>query len=598
MRRSHYCGELRTSHKGQQVRLFGWVHSRRDHGGLLFWDLRDRTGLLQVVFRPEQQSLFQAASKVGGESVVAIEGRVTARPPGTENANLATGQIEVEAESLEVLAPSKPPPFEISEFSEAGEETRLRFRFLDLRRPPLQKNLRLRHEISQAIRAYLVQQGFLEIETPFLTKSTPEGARDFLVPARLSRGRFYALPQSPQLFKQLLMVSGFDKYFQIVRCFRDEDLRADRQPEFTQVDVEMSFVEEEDVMAAVEGFIRKAFETAFGKRLEGSIPRLSYEEVMRRYGSDAPDVRYGMELADVTGTGRTSDFRVFATEVQAGGGVLALSVPGGALFSRQKLDDLTPWANARGAKGLAWIKVTSSGYDSPIVKFFKPPELESIRGKTGAQAGDIVFFAAGELARAQRLLGQLRRRMAEELKLVPPDRWAFVWVTGFPQFEWDAEEKRWNAMHHPFTSPREEDWPLVEKGGGERGAQSPLARVRARAYDLVLNGVEIGGGSIRIHRKERQEAMFKALQIPPAQAQERFGFLLEALEYGAPPHGGFALGLDRLVALFSGEDSIRDVIAFPKTQKGVDPLCQAPSEVSETQIKELGLRLIDGPPRK
>jgi len=551
---------------------------------VLFCDLRDRSGLVQIVFRPEKKELFAAAQNLGNEYVVQVTGQLAERPANSRNANIATGDVELEVDTLEILNTSKPPPFEISDYSEAGEDVRLRYRFLDLRRPPLQKNIQRRHQVTQTVRQILSKEGFLEIETPFLTKSTPEGARDFLVPSRLTPGAFYALPQSPQLFKQILMVGGYDKYFQIVRCFRDEDLRADRQPEFTQVDLEMSFVDEEQVEAVVERFVAEAFRAVTGTAFPGPVPHMTYDEAMSRFGSDAPDTRYGMELVDLSEIAKGCGFKVFSSAVANGGTVRAISVPGGAAFSRKDTDDLTQWANTMGAKGLAWIKWTASGPDSPIAKFFKPEELQAIRKEAGGQEGDISFFVADSRAVAFRILGMLRRRMAEKQKLIPEGQWKFLWVEKFPSFEWDEEAKRWNAVHHPFTAPRPEDWAALRQGGD-------LSQVHARAYDLVLNGVEIGGGSIRIHRSEDQALIFKLLQIPPETAQLQFGFLLEALEYGAPPHGGFALGLDRFVALLCGEPSIRDVIAFPKTQKGVDLMSNAPSAVSPLQLRELGIKL-------
>jgi len=591
--RTFYCGELKKNLAGTTQTLCGWVHSRRDHGGVLFCDLRDRTGLVQVVFKPEQKELFEKAQSLGKEFVVEVRGKVMERPEGTRNANIATGEVEVEVEALEILNTSKPPPFEISEYSEAGEDIRLRYRYLDLRRPPLQKNMIRRNQIAQGIRRALLEEGFLEIETPFLTKSTPEGARDFLVPSRMSPGSFYALPQSPQLFKQILMVGGYDKYFQIVRCFRDEDLRADRQLEFTQVDLEMSFVTETEVEVVVEKFVKRAFEEALGKPFPGEIPHMTYDEAMTRFGSDAPDTRYAMELTDFSDLVKTSGFQVFSKTVAGGGTVRGITVPGGAAFSRKDTDDQTQWANTVGAKGLAWIKWSATGAESPIAKFFKPEELEAIRQKSGAKEGDLTFFVADAPAVAFKVLGLLRKRMAEKQKLTPEGTWNFVWIETFPSFDWDADAKRWNAVHHPFTAPRPEDWDVLRKsvqaGIGDPSV-SPLDRVRARAYDLVLNGVEIGGGSIRIHRMEDQDLIFKLLQIPPETAQLQFGFLLEALEYGAPPHGGFALGLDRFVALLSGEPSIRDVIAFPKNQKGLDLMSNAPSPVSPAQLKELAIK--------
>ncbi len=583
MKRTIYCGDLRKSHVGQTATICGWVHSRRDHGGVIFCDLRDRTGWVQVVFRPENKDLFEKAQSLGNEYVVQVRGKVNERPEGTRNANIATGEVELDVLDLEILNTSKPPPFEISDYSEAGEEVRLRYRYLDLRRPPIQKNIIRRHQVAHAIRNRLSKEGFIEIETPFLTKSTPEGARDFLVPSRLHQGHFYALPQSPQLFKQILMVGGYDKYFQIVRCFRDEDLRADRQPEFTQVDLEMSFVDEADVQKVIEGFVGEAFEAATGQKFP-AVPHMTYDEAMTRYGSDAPDTRYGMELTDFSDIVKTSGFQVFAKTVEGGGTVRGITVPKGATFSRKETDDLTQWANTLGAKGLAWMKWTGAAPESPIVKFFKPEELAAIREKAKAQEGDISFFVADKPAVAYKVLGLLRKRLAESQKLIPVGKWNFLWIETFPAFEYDDEAKRWNAVHHPFTAPRAEDWATVRAGGD-------LSQVRARAYDLVLNGSEIGGGSIRIHRSEDQALIFKTLQIPPETAQLQFGFLLEALEFGAPPHGGFALGLDRFTALLSGETSIRDVIAFPKTQKGQDVMSNAPSIVSPLQLRELGIKL-------
>lgn len=594
MKRTSYCGELRKEHAGQTQTLCGWIHSRRDHGGVVFCDLRDRTGLIQIVFHPDKKDLFQTAQALGHEFVVAVTGKVTARPEGTRNPNIGTGDIEFAAETLEILNTSKPPPFEISEYSEAGEDVRLRYRYLDLRRPPLQKNIILRHQVAQAIRSSLSRDGFLEIETPFLTKSTPEGARDFLVPSRMTNGSFYALPQSPQLFKQILMVGGYDKYFQIVRCFRDEDLRADRQPEFTQVDLEMSFVDEAQVEAVVEGFVSEAFKNATGKPFPGPVPHMTYDEAMTRYGSDAPDTRYGLELQDVSDIVKSSGFKVFASTVASGGSVRGITVPGGATFSRKETDDLTQWANMLGAKGLAWIKWKAEGPESPIAKFFQPAEIEALKTRMQVVEGSISFFVADQPSVVFKVLGMLRKRLAESQKLIPAGKWNFLWIESFPSFDWDEEGKRWNAVHHPFTSPRPEDWQAlrdaVASGIGDP-SKTPLHKVRARAYDLVLNGVEIGGGSIRIHRMQDQDLVFKLLQIPPETAQLQFGFLLEALEFGAPPHGGFALGLDRFVALLSGEPSIRDVIAFPKTQKGQDLMSNAPSAVAETQMRELGIRL-------
>ncbi len=596
MNRTSYCGDLRANHVTTAAKqtLLGWIHSRRDHGGVLFCDLRDRSGLVQIVFQPTRQALLAQAQSLGSEFVVQVTGQLTARPEGTRNSKIPTGDVELIVETLEILNTSKSPPFEISEYSEAGEDVRLRYRYLDLRRPPLQQNIRRRYEVTKTIRRVLGDEGFLEIETPFLTKSTPEGARDFLVPSRMTPGSFYALPQSPQLFKQILMVGGYDKYFQIVRCFRDEDLRADRQPEFTQVDLEMSFVDEQQVESVVERFVGAAFEAILGQgAFPGAVPHMSYDEAMNRFGSDAPDMRYGMELADFSEIVKTSGFQVFAKTVAQGGTVRGITLPAGGSLSRKETDDLTQWANTMGAKGLAWLKWTFTGADSPIAKFFQPGELQSIREKAQANEGDISFFVADSPGVAFKVLGLLRRRLAESRKLIPAGQWKFVWIETFPSFEWDGDTKRWNAVHHPFTSPHAEDWAILRQaveGGIGDPTKTPLDQVRARAYDLVLNGVEIGGGSIRIHRSEDQALIFKLLQIPPETAQLQFGFLLEALEYGAPPHGGFALGLDRFVALLCGEPSIRDIIAFPKTQKGLDLMSNAPSPVSPFQLRELGIK--------
>src|SRR3989339_919656 len=589
MDRTCYCGALRARDVERRVVLCGWVHSRRDHGGVIFIDLRDREGLAQVVFQPEKSDIFASAEKLRSEFVLRVEGLVRRRPEGTLNANIPTGEVEWVAEALTITTACPALPFEISDYTEASEELRLRYRFLDLRRPAVQKNFIFRHKILQQVRAFLSGAGFLEIDTPMLTKSTPEGARDFLVPSRMSPGAFYALPQSPQLFKQILMVSGFNRYFQIAKCFRDEDLRADRQPEFTKVDLEMSFVDENDVMQATEGLLAAIFKEALGKDLELPFARLSYDEAMLRYGSDKPDTRFGMEIADLCGELKNCQFKVFAQAISGGGVVRGICVPGGEKFSRSEIDGLTSFVAAYGARGLAWMKVTANGPESNIVKFFSAGELEGIQGKLGAKAGDLLLFLADTPAVVAQGLGALRLKLAKEINLIAEGAFNFLWVVDFPLLEWDKEDKRWSAMHHPFTSPRQEDIPLLDR-------PEDAGAVRARAYDIVLNGVEIGGGSIRIHREELQEKMFSLLKISSRDARERFGFLLEALTYGAPPHGGLALGLDRLCALILGEESIRDVIAFPKTQKAACLMTGAPGAVNSRQLKELEIKIITPPP--
>ena len=586
MQRTDYCGNIRKDHIGKTLTLCGWVHSRRDHGGVIFIDLRDREGFVQIVFQPEKQEIFAQSERIRSEFVLQVSGFVRLRPPGTENPNMATGAVELVAEKLEIINACPGLPFEISDYTETSEETRLKYRFLDLRRPQVAKNFILRHKILQVVRNSLSTQGFLEIETPFLTKSTPEGARDFLVPSRLAHGNFYALPQSPQLFKQILMVSGFDKYFQIVKCFRDEDLRADRQPEFTQVDLEMSFIEEDDVISVIENLIALVFKEALGKTVALPFPRISYDEAMLRYGSDKPDTRFGLEITDLTSDLADCGFKVFSEAIKKGGVVRAINIPGGAEFSRSEIDELTKYAGEFGAKGLAWMKITAAGPESNIVKFFSPENLEAIQKKLGTKAGEIIFFMADEAGVAATVLGALRGRLAKQLKMIDKDKFNFLWVMDFPMLEWDKEEKRWNAMHHPFTSPKAEHLAWLEGSDS-----SQYGKIKARAYDVVLNGTELGGGSIRIHKEEVQEKIFKLLNISKEDAKEKFGFLLEALRYGAPPHGGIALGFDRMCALLLGEESIREVIAFPKTQKAACPLSGAPNVVSEKQLRELGIKI-------
>ena len=603
MFRDIFCGQITSSQIGKTVHLAGWVASTRDHGGLLFCDLRDRTGVVQLTFHPDNKPIFEIAQKLGSEFVIQATGTVQARPAGTENAHIATGKVEVIVQSLEILNACRTLPFEISEFTKAGEETRLKYRFLDLRRPKLQRNLELRHKLTQAIRLSLTDQSFLEMETPFLTKSTPEGARDFLVPSRVNPGTFYALPQSPQLFKQILMVSGYERYFQVARCFRDEDLRADRQPEFTQIDLEMSFIEEKDVMDAVEQMVTRSFAAAGMPVPATPFPRMGYDEAMGRFGSDKPDLRFGLELQDVTAWAAATSFQVFSKSAVKGSSVRVIRVPGGASMPRTQIDDLTQLVQSWGAGGLAWMKVTEAGFDGSIVKFFKPEELAALKSATGAETGEILFFGAGKNALVLKVLGLLRIELANRLKLIPENVFRLTWVVKFPLLAFDEEEKRWVACHHPFTAPS--DWAPVDEvfASGKTAEyitneESPLGGLKARAYDLVMNGTEIGGGSIRIHQPERQNQIFKLLNIPEAVVQLQFAFLLEALSYGAPPHGGFALGLDRFTAILAGDDTIRDVIAFPKTQRGQCLMSGAPSRPSDRQLKELGLPIPPKPPHK
>jgi len=580
-----YCGDFRAEHIGQSVRLNGWVQTNRDHGGVVFLDVRDRTGKVQVVAHPDVLEMHALAHSLRSQDVVEVVGEVIARSAETVNAKLPTGAIEVKAERIRILSRSDTPPFQIEDFSGSGEQLRLEYRYLDLRRPVMQANMMLRHKVVHAARNYLDAQGFLEIETPILNKSTPEGARDYLVPSRIYPGSFYALPQSPQIFKQLLMVSGMDRYYQIARCFRDEDLRADRQPEFTQVDLEMSFVTQDDVMAVSEGLIGAMFR-AGGIEVPSYFPRITYGEAIAKYGLDRPDMRFGLEHVDVTELMKSVDFKVFREPADKGGLVKVLRVPGGGELTRKQIDDYTDYVGIYGAKGLAWIKVNDigdipNGLQSPIVKFLPDDVLRRLLDACDAETGDILFFGAGDAKIVNDALGHLRVKIGHDLGLVRPGDHRFVWVVDFPMFGWNAEESRLEAMHHPFTAPVTEDLPLIDT--------KPL-EMRAQAYDLVWNGTEIGGGSIRIHDPDTQSAVFSALGISAEQAESKFGFLLRALHFGAPPHGGLAFGLDRVLALMIGAESIRDVIAFPKTQKAADPMCESPSEVSEDQLKELGLR--------
>jgi len=591
--KSHSCGELRAEHEGQEVTLAGWVHRRRDHGSLIFIDLRDHDGIAQVVFNPKQaEEAHTVASDVRNEYVIQVRGRVGRRPPGTENRNMATGEIEVHAQSATLLSPSKTPPFYINEETEVDDLLRLHYRYLDLRRERMHRNIVFRHKVVQFIRNFLSERGFVEVETPILIKSTPEGARDYLVPSRVNPGRFYALPQSPQQLKQLLMVAGFERYFQIAHCFRDEDLRADRQPEFTQLDIEMSFIDEEDMLKLMEELHTAMVETLRPDlRLNKPFPRLAYAEAMRRFGSDKPDLRYGMELVDVSDLLAESEFGVFRETLAAGGVVRGICVPGGAVFSRRQIDELTEFVKTVGGKGLVSIGLTGEGpveeltaddFHSPVHRYLRLEEVRAIAARAGASRGDLIIIVADQEARASQVLDGMRREMARRLNLIDEGFLAFCFITDFPLVEWNEAEERWDAVHHPFTSPKEEDLPLMDSDPG---------RVRARAYDLVCNGWEIAGGSIRIHRRDVQEKMFSLLRIAPEEAQDRFGHMLEAFEYGAPPHGGIATGLDRTVMLLAGERDIREVIAFPKTKTASDPLFGAPSTVSEAQLKELHIAL-------
>jgi aspartyl-tRNA synthetase len=585
--RSHGCGTLRATDAGAEVRLAGWAARRRDHGGVVFLDLRDASGTVQVVVHPDQApEAAAAAHAVRLEDCLRVTGKVAARPPGNENADLPTGAVEVIAGDLEVLSPSATPPFPIEDRTEVDEVLRLQYRYLDLRRPSAQRVLRMRAAAISAIRRVLEERGFLDVETPYLTRSTPEGARDFLVTTHLQPGEMYALPQSPQLFKQLLMVSGLERYYQIVRCFRDEALRADRQPEFTQVDLELSFLDEEDVYQVGEALMATVWRDVLGVELAPPFPRLTYAEAMRRFGSDKPDLRYGMELIDLGQVFATTEVGVFASGLSSKGSVLGLKVDGGADLSRRQLDALAELARSRGARGLAWVVVEADGLRSPLDRFFSDDERAGLRRASGAQPGDLLLIAADRTAVARTVLGDLRTRLAAERGLIPEGRWEFLWVTEFPMFEWNQDEDRWAAAHHPFTQPSAK-W-------ADTFAEVP-EEATARAYDMVLNGVELGSGSIRIHRADMQRRVFDKLGISQEEARERFGFFLRGLEYGAPPHGGFAFGLDRVVSLMAGVGSIREVIAFPKTQSGADPLTGAPAEIPDDQLAEVGLRRLPPP---
>jgi aspartyl-tRNA synthetase len=584
--RSHYCGEVDTTLIGTTVQVAGWVHRRRDHGGVIFVDLRDREGLLQIVFQPELAQVFAVAERLRNEFVIQVRGSVRPRPEGTVNPNLASGAVELVAAELTLLNRAEPLPFQLDET--VGEELRLKYRYLDLRREVMTQRLRLRHRITRAMRTYLDARGFIDVETPVLGKTTPEGARDYLVPSRTHPGKFFALPQSPQIYKQLLMVAGLDRYYQIVRCFRDEDLRADRQPEFTQLDIETSFLSQEQILQLMEGLVRTLFDEVLGVSLPDPFPRMSYAEAMRRYGSDKPDLRIALELVDVAELVRGCDFKVFAAPAaDPHGRVVALRIPqGGSALSRKQIDDYTAFVARYGAKGLAYIKVNEcargrEGLQSPIIKFLSDAALAGILERSGCADGDLVFFGAGSSKVVNDSIGALRLRIGADLGLIEAG-WRPVWIIDFPMFEWDETERRWMAMHHPFTSPKNEDAQALRSDAG--GAL-------ANAYDLALNGSEVGGGSVRIHREEMQAAVFELLGIDAEQARAKFGHLLDALKYGAPPHGGIAFGLDRLAMLMCGAESIRDVIAFPKTQTAADPLTDAPTEAAEAQLRELHIRV-------
>uniref|UniRef100_UPI004055C699 aspartate--tRNA ligase n=1 Tax=Candidatus Electronema sp. TaxID=2698783 RepID=UPI004055C699 len=582
LRRTHNCNTLGLDNLNQEVVLMGWVLRRRDHGGVIFIDLRDRWGITQIVFNPEVNPEPHAkAHQLRSEWVLAVKGKVEARPGDMENPKLKTGAIEIMVSELRILNTSKTPPFPLDEDSEVSDNIRLQYRYLDLRRPEIGANLVMRHTATQAARSFLCENGFLEIETPMLTRSTPEGARDYLVPSRVNAGKFFALPQSPQLFKQLLMMGGMDRYFQIVKCFRDEDLRADRQPEFTQIDLELSFVGEDDIMAIAEGLVKQIFAATRGIALNPPFPRMSYQEAISRYGNDKPDTRFGLELVDLTEKLRGCGFKVFNAVIEGGGIVKAINAKGCGTFSRKDLDDLTNYAGTFGAKGMAWIKVKEDEWQSPITKFFNENEIEAMRQALNAEPGDLILFGADSVAVVNQVLSELRLELGRRLGLMDSNVYNFLWVTDFPLVEFDAERKRYAAVHHPFTAPLDEDLALLET--------EPL-KVRSRAYDLVLNGSEIGGGSIRIHTTDMQAKMLNLLGIAEEEAEEKFGFLLRALEFGAPPHGGIAFGLDRLMMLLTGSSSIRDVIAFPKTQKATCPLTDAPSSVARKQLTELHLR--------
>lgn len=576
-----YCGRVDKDLIDKEVFVYGWVHSRRDHGGVIFVDLRDREGIVQVVFQPDNKEVFSKAEKLRSEYVLKVKGKVRKRPPGTENPKISTGEVEILCDEIEVLNSSKALPFEISEYKEVSEELRLKYRYLDIRRPEVFNRFKLRSEILNLVRNFFIKEGFIEVETPFLTKSTPEGARDFLVPSRLNPGSFYALPQSPQLFKQILMVAGIDKYFQIVRCFRDEDLRADRQPEFTQIDYEMSFVDEKDVMSFTERLLYEIFKY-IGVEIKIPFIRLPYEEAISKYGTDKPDLRYGLEIQNVTDIFRNTNFKVFKDVIDSKGEINVIVVEKGGTFSRQQIDSYIDFAKSCGMKGLAWVKYVDGNFESNIVKYFSKEELELLLKRLNLKGGEIIFFSAEEHKKSCEFLGMLRNKLAKDLNLINSNEYKFLWVVDFPLFEFSVEENKIVSVHHPFTSPKKEDIELLDK--------DPL-KVRSCGYDIVLNGIELGGGSIRIHDYNLQRKIFKILDLSEEDINNKFGFLIEALSFGAPPHGGLALGFDRLLAIITKSDSIREVIAFPKTQKGLCLLTGAPSEVTNKQLNELNIQL-------
>jgi len=583
--RTHNCGELREEQIGQEVVLNGWVDTRRDLGGLIFIEMRDRYGVTQVVFEPTfSEEAHTSAKELRSEFVVSIEGTVRKRPEGTENPSLATGLVDVMVKKLVILNEAKTPPFPIKNDIDTSEDVRLKYRYLDLRRPAVQKNMLMRHKMYQVARKYFDEKSFIEVETPVLMKSTPEGARDYLVPSRLHKGKFYALPQSPQQYKQLLMVSGFDRYFQVVKCFRDEDLRADRQPEFTQIDLEMSFVDQEDIFEVVEGLMKVFYKEIWNKDLQLPIPRLPYDEAMEKYGSDKPDLRFGLEMITLNEVFANTSFKVFQDQAAHNGIITGMVAPGCGEYTRNQLDVLTDFVKKLGAGGLIWMRVKENEIEAPIAKFLSDDEKKNLVAKLGAKPGDLIFILSGPKTKALQIMGFLRLEMAKRLELVKPDSEPkLLWITDFPAFEWDEQSKRYQAMHHPFTSPRLEDVQYMDSG--------ELGKVKARAYDLVLNGSEVAGGSIRIHHAELQAKMFKAIGISSEDAEYKFGFLMNAFKYGAPPHGGLAFGFDRLAMIFAGEASIREVIAFPKTASAVSLMDDAPSTVDEDQLKELHIRI-------